>query len=60
MPSESPLPVDKLNGALDVTDGSDHEQEVLLGVLSKVKAGDFTARMPVHWTGHRRQGRRPA
>src|SRR5215210_4448300 len=25
--------------------------EVLLGVLSNVKAGDFTARMPVHWTG---------
>ena len=25
--------------------------EVLLGVLSEVKAGDFTARMPVHWTG---------
>ena len=25
--------------------------EVLLGVLSDVKAGDFTARMPVHWTG---------
>jgi signal transduction histidine kinase/HAMP domain-containing protein/ActR/RegA family two-component response regulator len=24
---------------------------VLLGVLSHVKAGDFTARMPVHWTG---------
>ena len=25
--------------------------EVLLSVLSNVKAGDFTARMPVHWTG---------
>ena len=25
--------------------------EVLLGVLSDVKGGDFTARMPVHWTG---------
>ena len=24
---------------------------VLLRVLSDVKAGDFTARMPVHWTG---------
>ena len=24
---------------------------MLLGVLSEVKAGDFTARMPVHWTG---------
>ena len=27
------------------------DPEVLLGVLSDVKAGDFTARMPVHWTG---------
>ena len=27
------------------------DTEVLLGVLSDVKAGDFTARMPVHWTG---------
>jgi signal transduction histidine kinase/HAMP domain-containing protein/ActR/RegA family two-component response regulator len=27
------------------------DPEVLLGVLSEVKAGDFTARMPVHWTG---------
>jgi signal transduction histidine kinase/HAMP domain-containing protein/ActR/RegA family two-component response regulator len=25
--------------------------EVLLGVLSDVNAGDFSARMPVHWTG---------
>ena len=25
--------------------------ELLLGVLSHVKAGDFTARMPVYWTG---------
>ncbi|HYI36180.1 MAG TPA: ATP-binding protein [Thermoleophilaceae bacterium] len=48
MPTESP-PVETLDGAHDVTDGPD--QEVLLGVLSKVKAGDFTARMPVHWTG---------
>ena len=29
------------------------EPEVLLEVLSDVKAGDFTARMPVHWTGMR-------
>ena len=27
------------------------DPKVLLGVLSAVKAGDFTARMPVHWTG---------
>jgi signal transduction histidine kinase/HAMP domain-containing protein/ActR/RegA family two-component response regulator len=27
------------------------DAEVLLQVLSAVKAGDFTARMPVHWTG---------
>ena len=27
------------------------ESEVLLKVLSDVKGGDFTARMPVHWTG---------
>jgi signal transduction histidine kinase/HAMP domain-containing protein/ActR/RegA family two-component response regulator len=27
------------------------EPEVLLQVLSDVKTGDFTARMPVHWTG---------
>ncbi len=27
------------------------DQEVLLNVLSAVKAGDFTARMPLHWTG---------
>ena len=27
------------------------DTEVLLSVLSDVKAGDFTARMPVHWTG---------
>ena len=27
------------------------DTEVLLRVLSEVKAGDFTARMPVHWTG---------
>ena len=51
MPIESPLPVETVNGAHDATDGSEREQEVLLGVLSQVKAGDFTARMPVHWTG---------
>ena len=27
------------------------DPETLLGVLSHVRAGDFTARMPVHWTG---------
>jgi signal transduction histidine kinase/HAMP domain-containing protein/ActR/RegA family two-component response regulator len=27
------------------------EEEILLQVLSQVKAGDFTARMPLHWTG---------
>ncbi|MEJ7787580.1 MAG: ATP-binding protein [Solirubrobacteraceae bacterium] len=27
------------------------DPEVLLQVLSQMKAGDFTARMPVHWTG---------
>jgi signal transduction histidine kinase/HAMP domain-containing protein/ActR/RegA family two-component response regulator len=27
------------------------DTEILLGVLSRVRAGDFTARMPVHWTG---------
>ena len=27
------------------------DEAVLLRVLSDVKAGDFTARMPVHWTG---------
>jgi len=33
------------------TDAETFDPEVLLGVLSDVKAGDFTARMPVHWTG---------
>jgi signal transduction histidine kinase/HAMP domain-containing protein/ActR/RegA family two-component response regulator len=27
------------------------EEEILLHVLSQVKGGDFTARMPLHWTG---------
>jgi signal transduction histidine kinase/HAMP domain-containing protein/ActR/RegA family two-component response regulator len=27
------------------------DPELLLTVLSEVRAGDFTARMPVHWTG---------
>jgi signal transduction histidine kinase/HAMP domain-containing protein len=27
------------------------EAEVMLQVLSRVKAGDFTARMPLHWVG---------
>jgi signal transduction histidine kinase/HAMP domain-containing protein/ActR/RegA family two-component response regulator len=39
MPTELATDVE----ALDAT--------VLLDVLSAVKAGDFTARMPVHWTG---------
>ncbi len=33
------------------SDVESFDPEVLLGVLSDVKAGDFTARMPVHWTG---------
>jgi signal transduction histidine kinase/HAMP domain-containing protein/ActR/RegA family two-component response regulator len=36
------------------TAATEHESfdlEVLLEVLSDVNAGDFTARMPVHWTG---------
>ncbi len=41
MPARAPLPAD-----VETVD-----LEVLLGVLSDVKAGDFTARMPVHWTG---------
>ena len=31
--------------------GQDFDFEVLLNVLSAVEAGDFTARMPVHWVG---------
>ena len=27
------------------------DPEVMLQVLSQVKAGDFTARMPLHWVG---------
>jgi len=27
------------------------DTKILLGVLSEVQSGDFTARMPVHWTG---------
>ena len=34
------------------------EPEVLLQVLSQVKAGDFTARMPLDWTGVAGQDRR--
>ena len=41
MPARAPLPAE-----VETVD-----LEVLLGVLSDVKAGDFTARMPVHWTG---------
>jgi signal transduction histidine kinase/HAMP domain-containing protein/ActR/RegA family two-component response regulator len=33
------------------TEVESFDPEVLLAVLSDVKAGDFTARMPVHWTG---------
>ena len=33
------------------SDTDTFDAEVLLAVLSEVKAGDFTARMPVHWTG---------
>ena len=33
------------------TEAESFDPEVLLTVLSDVKAGDFTARMPVHWTG---------
>jgi len=32
------------------------DPKVLLGVLAKVKAGDFTARMPLEWTVPRRKG----
>ncbi len=32
-------------------DDATFDPEVLLRFLSEVKAGDFTARMPVHWTG---------
>jgi len=33
------------------TDAETLDPEVLLRVLSEVKAGDFTTRMPIHWTG---------
>jgi hypothetical protein len=33
------------------TDVETFDLKVLLGVLSDANAGDFTARMPVHWTG---------
>ncbi len=33
------------------TEVESFDPEVLLAVLSDVEAGDFTARMPVHWTG---------
>ena len=33
------------------TEAESFDPEVLLAVLSDVTAGDFTARMPVHWTG---------
>ena len=33
------------------TEVESFDPEVLLAVLSDVTAGDFTARMPVHWTG---------
>jgi len=34
-----------------LTDVETFDPEVLLQVLSEVKTGDFTVRMPVHWTG---------
>jgi HAMP domain-containing protein len=34
-------------------DNETFDLEVFLGVLSAVNAGDFTVRMPVHWTGMR-------
>ena len=38
-----------MEGQQPVSDGFD--EAVLLGVLSDVKSGDFTVRMPVEWTG---------
>jgi signal transduction histidine kinase/HAMP domain-containing protein/ActR/RegA family two-component response regulator len=35
----------------EITEEEILDPEVLLNVLSIVKAGDFSARMPVHWTG---------
>ncbi len=39
------------NGAGTGTADDTAELTVLLGVLARVKAGDFTARMPLEWTG---------
>jgi signal transduction histidine kinase/HAMP domain-containing protein/ActR/RegA family two-component response regulator len=39
------LPATQFDGA------ATFDAELLLTVLSEVRAGDFTARMPVHWTG---------
>ena len=36
------------------------DEAVLLSVLTDVKDGDFSARMPLQWTGRGRQDRRPA
>src|SRR5271170_4176695 len=33
------------------TDAEAVDPKVLLGVLAQVKRGDFTARMPLEWTG---------
>ncbi len=49
MPTESPASPQASNGASEDTAALD--SELLLGVLSQVKAGDFTARMPIHLTG---------
>ena len=37
------------NSAVDIADSID--AKVLLGVLAQVNGGDFTARMPLDWTG---------
>ncbi len=39
-----------LNGSAEGTDDP-IELTMLLSVLARVKAGDFTARMPLEWTG---------
>jgi signal transduction histidine kinase/HAMP domain-containing protein/ActR/RegA family two-component response regulator len=49
MPTETPASPQASNGASQ--DNTALDSELLLGVLSQVKAGDFTARMPVHLTG---------
>ena len=39
------------NGSTPTKTNDATELTVLLGVLARVKAGDFTARMPLEWTG---------